>query len=217
MIPRVTRPTCAFESALSAILWRHGRWPYQAVRVEAARSTRSAGIGLSQVATTSTKSAAITVDQYERMIDAGTIAEDAPVELIEGRLVPRMTKQPDRMSASSRARRAIESVLPSGWHVRIEGPVRSGIASPSRTWPWSGENLTTTRTGIRMLERSPSSWRLLSRAWPRTANLLKPTEAAGSRSTGSSTWFTASSKSMPGRRTARTLLPRSSRKTISSI
>jgi Uma2 family endonuclease len=76
------------------------------------------------MATTSTKSAAITVDQYERMIDAGTIGEDDPVELIEGRLVPKMTKKPDHMSASGRARRAIERVLPSGWHARIEGPVR---------------------------------------------------------------------------------------------
>jgi len=76
------------------------------------------------MATTSTESPAITVDQYERMIDAGTIAEDAPVELIEGKLVSKMTKKPDHMTASGRARRAIESVLPSGWHARIEGPVR---------------------------------------------------------------------------------------------
>jgi Uma2 family endonuclease len=76
------------------------------------------------MATTSTESPAITVDQYERMIDAGTIGEDDPVELIEGRLVSKMTKKPDHMSASGRARRAIERVLPSGWHARIEGPVR---------------------------------------------------------------------------------------------
>jgi Uma2 family endonuclease len=76
------------------------------------------------MATTSTRSAAITVDEYERMIDAGTIGEDDRVELIEGRLVPKMTKKPDHMSASGRARRAIERVLPSGWHARIEGPVR---------------------------------------------------------------------------------------------
>jgi Uma2 family endonuclease len=76
------------------------------------------------MATTSTKPATVTVDQYERMIDAGTIGEDDAVELIEGRLVPKMTKKPDHMSASGRARRAIERVLPSGWHARVEGPVR---------------------------------------------------------------------------------------------
>ena len=32
------------------------------------------------MATTSTKSTLITVDQYERMIDAGTIGEDEPAE-----------------------------------------------------------------------------------------------------------------------------------------
>ncbi len=55
------------------------------------------------MATTRTKSAAITVDQYERMIDAGTISEDEPVELIEGRLVSKMTKRPDRLDAPSRS------------------------------------------------------------------------------------------------------------------
>ena len=44
------------------------------------------------MATTSTKSPAITVDEYERMINAGTIGEDDPVELIEGRLVSKMTQ-----------------------------------------------------------------------------------------------------------------------------
>jgi Uma2 family endonuclease len=76
------------------------------------------------MATTRTKSPPVTVDQYEQMIDAGTIGEDDAVELIEGRLVSKMTKKPDHMSASGRARRAIERVLPSGWHARIEGPVR---------------------------------------------------------------------------------------------
>ncbi|MGO8896900.1 MAG: Uma2 family endonuclease [Isosphaeraceae bacterium] len=74
--------------------------------------------------TASTKAAAITVDEYERMIEDGTIGEDDPIELIEGRLVAKMTKKPDHMSSSGRARRAIESVLPPGWHARVEGPVR---------------------------------------------------------------------------------------------
>ena len=74
--------------------------------------------------TASTKAAAITVDEDERMIEDGTIGEDDPIELIEGRLVAKMTKKPDHMSSSGRARRAIESVLPPGWHARVEGPVR---------------------------------------------------------------------------------------------
>ena len=92
--------------------------------------------------TASTKAAAITVDEYERMIEDGTIGEDDPIELIEGRLVAKMTKKPDHMSSSGRARRAIESVLPSGWHAPVEGPVRSrrGIASLSRISPWSGRH-----------------------------------------------------------------------------
>ncbi len=74
--------------------------------------------------TASTNAAAITVDEYEQMIEDGTIGEDDPIELIEGRLVAKMTKKPDHMSSSGRARRAIEIVLPLGWHARVEGPVR---------------------------------------------------------------------------------------------
>ena len=76
------------------------------------------------MATTSIDFPVVTVDEYERMIDAGTIGEDDPVELIEGRLVSKMTRKPEHMSSSGRARRSIERVLPPGWYVRIGGPVR---------------------------------------------------------------------------------------------
>ena len=40
--------------------------------------------------TTNTKAAAITVDEFERMVEDGTIGEDDPIELIEGRLVAKI-------------------------------------------------------------------------------------------------------------------------------
>jgi Uma2 family endonuclease len=79
---------------------------------------------MASTANTTTNAPPITVDQYERMIEDGTIGDDDRVELIEGRLVTKMTKKPDHMTSSARARRAIERVLPAGWHARIEGPVR---------------------------------------------------------------------------------------------
>src|SRR4051812_23531792 len=164
------------------------------------------------MATTSTRSQAITVDQYEEMMDAGTIREDDSVELIEGRLVSKLTKQPDHMSASGRARLAIERVLPSGWHARIEGPVRI----PSRDSE-PEPDLAAVRGEIDDYEdRHPDPRDLALVVEIAKSSLAQDRKLAetygGGRSplTGSSTWFTASSKSMPGRPTAPILLRRSS-------
>ena len=169
--------------------------------------------------TASTKAAAITVDEYERMIEDGTIGEDDPIELIEGRLVAKMTKKPDHMSSSGRARRAIESVLPSGWHARVEGPVRI----PSRDSE-PEPDLAVVRGEIDDYEdRHPDpadvAWssKSRSRAWPKTASSPRPMEAGESPSTGSSISFPANSRSMPGRPTAATLRLRFSRRTSLSI
>jgi Uma2 family endonuclease len=65
----------------------------------------------------------ITVSQYKRMIEDGRIGEDERVELIEGRLVAKMTKKPDHSTSSENTWRQIHALLPVGWHVRIEKPV----------------------------------------------------------------------------------------------
>jgi Uma2 family endonuclease len=66
----------------------------------------------------------LTVDQYERMVADGTIAEDEPVELLDGILVRTMPKGPRHETAVWRARRRIEREVPEGWHVRSEASVR---------------------------------------------------------------------------------------------
>ena len=66
----------------------------------------------------------LTVDQYEAMADAGILTEHHRIELIEGQLVKKMTKKPDHSAGSESCWRAIHRVLPPGWHVRIEKPVR---------------------------------------------------------------------------------------------
>jgi Uma2 family endonuclease len=72
----------------------------------------------------STITGLITVEEYERMIDEGAIGGDDHVELIEGRLVAKMPKSPPHQVGSEKTRRAIERLLPTGWHARVEGPVR---------------------------------------------------------------------------------------------
>lgn len=66
----------------------------------------------------------LTVDQYERMVGDGTIAEDDPVELLDGFLVKKMPKGPRHEVGVWLGRRRIEGLLPAGWHLRVEASVR---------------------------------------------------------------------------------------------
>ncbi len=65
-----------------------------------------------------------TVDQFDRMVRDGTIAEDDPVELLDGIVVHKMPKGPRHEASAARCRRAIERALPAGWHLRVEGSIR---------------------------------------------------------------------------------------------
>src|SRR3954447_20096052 len=58
------------------------------------------------------------------MIEDGEIGEHDQVELIEGRIVAKMPKSPPHTVGMEKTRRAIERLLPAGWHARVEGPIR---------------------------------------------------------------------------------------------
>ncbi len=62
----------------------------------------------------------ITVDEYERMIEDGTIGEDDQVELLDGAVVPKMPKNPLHRVGTRKTARALERVIPAGWHVAKE-------------------------------------------------------------------------------------------------
>ena len=66
----------------------------------------------------------LTVDQYDRMVARGILPETNRLELIEGKLVEKMTKSEDHSTSSELCWRLIHALLPAGWHVRIEKPVR---------------------------------------------------------------------------------------------
>jgi Uma2 family endonuclease len=66
----------------------------------------------------------ITVDLYDRMVETGVLGEDDALELLGGVLVRKMPKNPRHSTAATRCRRRLEGVLPAGWHVRQEQPVR---------------------------------------------------------------------------------------------
>jgi Uma2 family endonuclease len=65
----------------------------------------------------------MTVDRYDRLVAAGML-DDPKVELIQGLLVRKMSKNPPHMIATGRLFRLLDRLLPAGWHLRQEGPVR---------------------------------------------------------------------------------------------
>lgn len=65
----------------------------------------------------------MTVDQYEEMARLGVL-DDPRVELINGFMVRKMTKRPAHSSKVGMVGEILGDLLPNGWHVRIEQPIR---------------------------------------------------------------------------------------------
>jgi Uma2 family endonuclease len=68
--------------------------------------------------------ARLSVAKYEAMLASGAFTKDDRFELIEGTLVAKMTKKPRHSTGSELCGDAVRRLLPPGWHVRIEKPVR---------------------------------------------------------------------------------------------
>jgi Uma2 family endonuclease len=65
----------------------------------------------------------INVEEYERMAEAGVLAE-RHIELIGGYLVKKMVTKPPHVWTVDAARESLEQLIGAGWHVREEKPVR---------------------------------------------------------------------------------------------
>jgi hypothetical protein len=70
------------------------------------------------------------VAQYHAMAQAGILGEDDPVELLEGYLVTKVTKNPGHSTAKGKLGDAILPLLPPGWLLRIEDPVTTRDSEP---------------------------------------------------------------------------------------
>jgi len=66
----------------------------------------------------------LTVDEYERIIEAGALEDPSRVELIDGYMVDKMAKGAGHGFTTKKLLRALDSRLPSGWTWRSEQPVR---------------------------------------------------------------------------------------------
>jgi Uma2 family endonuclease len=72
----------------------------------------------------------LSLEQYHRMIDAGVLKEGAKVELIEGLLVQKMTRNPPHDSSLSRAARLLARLLPDEWVLRVQSAVTLRRSEP---------------------------------------------------------------------------------------
>jgi Uma2 family endonuclease len=66
----------------------------------------------------------LSVDQYEAMVASGVFTKRDRLELIEGMLVAKVKKVPRCSAVAGQIGDRLRSVLPRGWHVRLEQPVR---------------------------------------------------------------------------------------------
>ena len=65
----------------------------------------------------------LTVRQVDQMTVAGVIAEDDPLELIEGLLVTKMSRNRPHIVAGKKGLMVLSRIVPPGWHVAKEDPV----------------------------------------------------------------------------------------------
>jgi Uma2 family endonuclease len=71
-----------------------------------------------------------TVDEYHRMIDAGILTEDDPVELLEGWLVLKMPRKPAHDVVIYLLTKILMRVLPRRWHCRGQSGVTTDTSEP---------------------------------------------------------------------------------------
>ncbi len=66
----------------------------------------------------------ISVDEYERIIEAGALEDPSRVELIDGYMVDKMGKNAAHRWTTKEVLKALDSRLPPGWTSQKEEPVR---------------------------------------------------------------------------------------------
>ncbi|MBA4188343.1 MAG: Uma2 family endonuclease [Planctomycetaceae bacterium] len=72
----------------------------------------------------------LSVDRYEAMVLAGVITVNDRVELLEGVMVNKMSKSPAHVTATLLIEDVLRQLVPSGWSVRTEQPIRLDDSEP---------------------------------------------------------------------------------------
>lgn len=71
-----------------------------------------------------------TVDQYHRLIADGYFGPDERFELLEGWIVPKMTRNPPHDVAIMLIDEALRACLPGGWSLRIQSAITTADSEP---------------------------------------------------------------------------------------
>jgi Uma2 family endonuclease len=71
----------------------------------------------------------LSLDQYHEMVRSGVLA-DAPVELLDGWLITKMSKNPPHRISVELLRRRLPRILPPGWDVMQEQPITLDTSEP---------------------------------------------------------------------------------------
>lgn len=72
----------------------------------------------------------LTVAQYDAMGRAGILGADDHVELLEGWLVEKMTKNPPHRIVCRAVREALEKLVPAAWYVEAREPIVTSDSEP---------------------------------------------------------------------------------------
>ncbi len=72
----------------------------------------------------------LSVSAYHAMIDSGILGSDDPVELLEGWLVTKMSKNPPHRVATGLIHDALLAILPPNWFFDVQDPVTTDDSEP---------------------------------------------------------------------------------------
>ena len=72
----------------------------------------------------------LSVERYHEMIRAGLLTDADPVELLEGWLVEKMSKNPPHATATRLLRRILERLTPDDWFVDSQEPITTEDSEP---------------------------------------------------------------------------------------
>ncbi len=71
-----------------------------------------------------------TVEEYHRLIEAGFFVEDERFELLEGWIVPKMSRNPSHDVTVDKVQELIRDHVPRGWRVRVQCAITTADSEP---------------------------------------------------------------------------------------
>jgi hypothetical protein len=71
-----------------------------------------------------------TVEQYQQLIRSGILGADDRVELLEGWIVQKMSRNPPHESSVDRTQEAVRARVPAGWRVRVQAAIELADSQP---------------------------------------------------------------------------------------